>query len=183
MAAPAHGGGGAAAAFLEPSGWGGTDGGVPGAAPSRSAPERGTLRELHAWRRRGEARPRCRRPSPRRRSERGPATRGRRHTGLVSARGGSVRGLFHGAGLLRWDKRGAFQHAPVRPKDPASAGGLPGWSITCHVCDVVPAHQKAKHGGKKNKFYSLNTWHRASAPLASSRSSLPALEAPAMCSR
>ena len=94
MAAPAHGGGGAAAAFLEPSRRGGTDGGVPGAAPSRSAPGRGALLDSHAWPRRGEARPRCRRPSPRRRSERGPATRGRRRSGLVSARGEAAFGGF-----------------------------------------------------------------------------------------
>lgn len=149
MAAPAHGGGGAAAAFLEPSGWGGTDGGVPGAAPSRSAPERGTLREPHAWRRRGEARPRCRRPSPRRRSERGPATRGRRHTGLVSARGGSVRGLFHGAGLLRWDREVLSGIPRFAPKTPLRlAGCRVGASLATFVTSFQPT-RKQNMGEKK----------------------------------
>lgn len=136
MAAPAHGGGGAAAAFLGPPGWGGTDGGVPGAAPSCSAPGRGAPRDPHARRRarrplerRGEARPRCRRPSPRRRSGRSPAARGRRRAGLVSARGETAFGGFF-TGLVGCDgagtRGGVCQHPRFAPKTPPRLPRIPG---------------------------------------------------------
>lgn len=154
MAAPAHGGSGAAAVFLGPLGWGGTDGGVPGAAPSCSAPGRGALRDPHARRRAGRG------ASPLPPSVPAASVRAQpRHAwapphGLGVGTGGSgVRGLFHGVGWLRWDRDAgrcvpASPDSPQRPRFGCLASPRPGWSITSHVCDVVPAHQKAKHGEK-----------------------------------